>query len=100
MAGSGKKYVPPPIDRPLSKAYLRKFGGWSTAYAPGLSEPTSLRILENMQVTREGAVAVRPALRSILTENQWLTTNFQSTMVGGFERFFLSDGRKDRKSVV
>jgi hypothetical protein len=89
-----KKRPPAPIDRPLSKAYLRKFGGWSTAYPPGLSEPTSLRILENMQVTREGAVAVRPALRSILTENQWLTTNFQSTMVGGFEHFFLNDGRK------
>jgi hypothetical protein len=93
MAGQKTK-GPPPIDRPLSKAYLRKFGGWSTAYPPGLSEPTSLRILENMQVTREGAVAVRPALRSILTEDQWLTTNFQSTMVGGFEHFFLNDGRK------
>lgn len=94
MAGAKKQSGPPPIDRPLSKAYLRKFGGWSTAYPPGLSEPTSLRILENMQVTREGAVATRPALRSILTENQWLTTNFQATMVGGFEHFFLNDGRK------
>jgi hypothetical protein len=47
-----------------------------------------------MQITREGSVAVRPALRSILTENQWLTTNFQATMVGGFEHFFLNDGRK------
>jgi hypothetical protein len=89
-----KRKVAPPIDRPLSKAYLRKFGGWSTAYPPGLSEPTSLRILENMQVTREGSVSVRPALRSIMTENQWLTTNFQSTLVGGFEHFFLNDGRK------
>jgi hypothetical protein len=89
-----KRKVAPPIDRPLSKAYLRKFGGWSTAYPPGLSEPTSLRILENMQITREGSVSVRPALRSILAENQWLTSNFQSTMVGGFEHFFLNDGRK------
>jgi hypothetical protein len=94
VASKQKPQGPPPIDRPLSKAYLRKFGGWSTAYPPGLSEPTSLRILENMQVTREGAVAVRPALRSILTSDQWLTTNFQSTMVGGFEHFFLNDGRK------
>ena len=91
---AGKKYIAPPIDRPLSRAYLRKFQGWSTAFPPGLSDPTSLRILENMQVTREGAVAVRPALRSIMTENQWLTTNFQATMVGGFEHFFLNDGRK------
>jgi hypothetical protein len=91
---SKKPQGPPPIDRPLSKAYLRKFGGWSTAFPPGLSEPTSLRILENMQVTREGAVAVRPALRSILTENKWLTTNFQATIVGGFEHFFQNDGRK------
>lgn len=95
MAGGGKgkgpTYTP---DRPLSKAYLREFGGWSTAYPPGTSDPTTLRILENLQITREGAARVRPALRSVLTENVWLDSNYSSTMVGGFEHFFLNDGRK------
>ena len=36
-----KTKIPAPIDRPLSRAYLREFTGWSTAYPPGLSEPTS-----------------------------------------------------------
>ena len=58
-----KTKTPPPIDRPLSKAYLRQFTGWSTAYPPGTSEPTSLRIMENMWVDRNGALAVRPGLR-------------------------------------
>lgn len=58
-----KKSTPPPIDRPLSKAYLRQFTGWSTAYPPGLSEPNSLRLMENMMVDRNGALAVRPGLR-------------------------------------
>jgi len=42
-----EKKTPAPIDRPLSRAYLREFTGWSTAYAPGLSDPTSLRVMEN-----------------------------------------------------
>ena len=60
MAGQ-KKTVQAPIDRPLAKAYLRQFQGWSTAYPPGLSDPTSLRVMENVQITREGAARVRPA---------------------------------------
>jgi len=91
---AAKKSMPAPIDRPLSKAYLREFSGWSTAYSPGLSEPTSLRIMENLMITRERSVRVRPALRSVLTEDTWLDANYSSTMVGGFEHFFLNDGRK------
>jgi hypothetical protein len=89
-----KKSLPAPIDRPLSKAYLRQFHGWSTAYPPGLSDPTSLRLMENVQITREGAIRTRPALRSVLTENVWLDQNYSSKIVGGFEHFFLNDGRK------
>ena len=58
-----KAKVAPPIDRPLSRAYLREFTGWSTAYSPGLSDPTSLRTMENSYVTRNGALAVRPVMQ-------------------------------------
>ena len=64
-----KRKTPPPIDRPLSKAYLRAFTGWSTAYPPGTSEPTSLRIMENMMVDRNQALAVRPGLRYLSFAN-------------------------------
>lgn len=60
-----RKSTPAPIDRPLSRAYLRNFTGWSTAFPPGTSEPTSLRIMENMWVDRNGALAVRPGLRYV-----------------------------------
>jgi len=83
-----------PIDRPLAKAYLREFKGWSTAYSPGLSDPTSLRIMENVSITPEGAARVRPAIRSVFTENVWLNTTYSAQMVGGFEHFFLNDGTK------
>lgn len=85
---------PAPIDRPLSKAYLREFTGWSTAYAPGLSDPTSLRVMENCWITREGALAIRPALRSVLPEGNWVTTNYNARIIGSFESFFLNDGTK------
>lgn len=91
---AGKAKLPAPIDRPLSKAYLREFAGWSTAYPPGLSDPTSLRIMENIMITRSGAAAVRPALRSVLPKDEWLDWNHSSAMVGGFEHFFLNDGTK------
>lgn len=89
-----EKKIAAPIDRPLSRAYLREFTGWSTAYAPGLSDPTSLRVMENCWVTREGALAVRPALRSVFPDNNWITTNFNARIVGSFETFFLNDGSK------
>ncbi|QJD52842.1 hypothetical protein SEA_DUMPQUIST_44 [Microbacterium phage DumpQuist] len=75
-----------PIDRPLSRAYLREFSGWSTAYPPGLSDPTSLRVMENIYITREGAARVRPGIRSVFTEDWWLGTSGE-TIVGSFEHF-------------
>lgn len=58
-----KAKVAAPIDRPLSRAYLREFSGWSTAFPPGLSEPTSLRVMENMMVNRDGSLRIRPGMR-------------------------------------
>ena len=58
-----KKKVEQPIDRPLSKAYLRGFKGLSTAYPPGASEPASLRVMENVVVDRNGSVRTRPGLK-------------------------------------
>lgn len=86
----GKAKIPAPIDRPLSRAYLREFTGWSTAFPPGLSDPTSLRQMENIWTTREGAAAIRPGMRSIFPDGVWLTTD----VVGGFEHFWLDDGRR------
>lgn len=86
----GKAKIQAPIDRPLSRAYLREFTGWSTAYPPGLSDPTSLREMENVWITREGAASVRPGLRSVFPADVWLTTD----IVGGFEHFWLDDGRR------
>lgn len=85
-----KAKVPAPIDRPLSKAYLREFTGWSTAFPPGLSDPTSLRQMENIWITREGAASVRPGMRSAFEDGTWLVKN----IVGGFEHFWLTDGRR------
>lgn len=87
-----KDAVAAPIERPLSRAYLRDFGGWSTAYPPGVSEPSTLREMENVVITQEGAVAVRPGLRSVL--NMWTDTELDAELVGGFESFFLNDGSK------
>ena len=84
----------PPIDRPLSRSYLREFSGWSTAYPPAISEPTSLRIMENISITREGAASIRPGMRSILSEDLFLTSAYGEKVVGSFEHFFLNDGRK------
>jgi len=81
-----KKSIQAPIDRPLARAYLREFTGWSTAYPPGLSDPTSLRTMENVYVTREGACRIRPGIRSIFEENRWLS-NDGSMIVGSFEHF-------------
>ena len=63
-----KAKIPAPIDRPLSRAYLREFSGWSTAYPPGLSDPTSLRIMENVQINRDGSCRIRPGLRYLSYE--------------------------------
>lgn len=98
MAGP-KKGLPAPIDRPLSRAYLREFSGWSTAYPPGLSEPTSLRVMENVDITRDGAARVRPGLRYLswqlppeLAGGSIL--GLQYPIVGSHEAFYLNDGSK------
>ena len=66
MAGK-KAMPPPPIDRPLSKAYLRKFTGWSTATPPGMSDPTSLRVMHNCNVDTDGSLRIRPGLRRVFS---------------------------------
>lgn len=81
-----------PIDRPLSRAYLRQFKGWSTAYPPGLSDPTSLREMENVYVLRDGAVAVRPGMRYLSYMDG--DSPIDVKPVGTHEAFFLNDGRK------
>ena len=92
---AAKKSIMQPIDRPLAKAYLREFLGWSTAYPPGLSDPTSLRLMENVLITREGGARVRPALRSAMAEDYWIGKDLPNAqMVGGFEHFFLNNGKK------
>lgn len=90
--------IPAPIDRPLSRAYLREFSGWSTEYPPGLSDPTSLRIMENILIGREGAALIRPGLRYIsysempALDTPGVPVGFQ--VVGSHETFFLNDGTK------
>lgn len=99
MAGP-KAQIPAPIDRPLSRAYLRQFTGWSTAYPPGLSDPTSVRAMENVMVTREGAMAVRPGLRYLSylvppdDPDSSIGTPIDQPIVGTHEAFFLEDGSK------
>lgn len=83
-----------PIDRPLSRAVLREFKGWATASSPGLSDPTTLRLMENCVIKPDGAVGVRPALRSIFADDVWLPESHAATAVGSFEPFFLNDGSK------
>lgn len=73
------KKIAPPIDRPLSKAYLRNFLGLSTAYPPGQSDPNSLRVMENMLVDRNGALGVRPGLKYL----SYSTPPDQDTSVEG-----------------
>ena len=82
-----KSRPPVPIDRPLSKAYLREFAGWSTNYPPGLAEPNSLRVMDNVQVTREGAARVRPGLRS------YMRTKSPLPIVGSHEIFYGTTGK-------
>lgn len=89
-----REKVPLPVDRPLSKAYLREFGGWSTFAPPGVSDPTTLRVMENCYVTHEGAVAVRPAIRQVFRNDVWFTAPTSDGIVGTFETFFHNDGTK------
>lgn len=93
-----KQKTPAPIDRPLSRAYLREFKGWSTAYPPGMSEPTSLRIMENMMINRDGSCRIRPGLRyfNYLTPptDEAVGTAATEQVLGTHETFFTNDGYK------
>lgn len=92
-----KKHLPAPIDRPLSRAYLRQFTGWSTAYPPGASQPTSLRKMKNLLINREGSVRIRPGLRLVSrspTNGPPFNAALDREIVGTYETFYLNDGRK------
>lgn len=93
VVATGKK-IPAPIEHPIAKAYLREFEGWSTAYPPGMSDPASIRDMGNIWITRDGAAQIRPALRSIFTEDVFIDTSLDASIVGGFEPFFLNNGDK------
>ena len=92
MAQSTKPSGPRP-DQPLASSYARGFDGWSTAYPPELSAPTTLRQMENVYITPENAVKIRPGLRSVFTENYWLGDEGLS-IVGGFEHFMATPEKK------
>lgn len=89
MAG-GKAVVPAPIDRPLSKAYLREFKGWSTSLSPGLSDPASLRQSENVLIGRDGSARIRPAMRNVFGDHWGDAGDF----AGVWETYFNADGEK------
>lgn len=87
--------TPAPIDRPLSRAYLRKFLGWSTAYPPTLSDPASLRIMENAMIHRDGAVGPRPGLRPFITvKSVGYHPSINAKLVSVPEPFYGADGSK------
>lgn len=91
MAGKGgKASIPAPIDRPLSKAYLREFKGWSTSLSPGLSDPSTLRQSENVLIGRDGSARIRPALRNVFAD-YWQDLG---SFAGVWETYFNSDGDK------
>lgn len=92
MVAGKKAQIPAPIDRPLSRAYLREFSGWSTAFPPSLSDPTSLRIMENTIIERDGSVRVRPGLKYLSYSGAGITLADQ--VVGTHEAFYLNDGSK------
>ena len=90
---AAKKALPAPIDRPLSKAYLREFTGWSTAYPPGLSDPTSAQVMENILIGRDGSARIRPALQNMLEPDALDSLgHVDPHFVGGMEPFFLNSG--------
>lgn len=89
-----KKQLPAPIDRPVSRAYLREFTGWSTAYPPGLSDPTSLRVMENLMINRDGSCRVRPGLRYLSYVSGSPLTILGKQVVGSHEVFFLNSGER------
>ena len=87
-----KRQAAPPIDRPLSKSFVREFLGWSTAFGPGLAEAASLRQMENVLLGRDGSARVRPALR-LMQDAHLSTGDFR--IVGSFEQHIGSAGDKE-----
>lgn len=105
----GKKTVQAPIDKPLQKAYLREFTGWSTAYPPGNSEPTSCRLMENVMIKRNGSIAVRPGLRYVSYKQTPDMDSLEDAVqglahdepfIGSLEPFYLLDGTKALLTAV
>ena len=84
---------PPPIDRPLARAYLRDFGSWSTVYSPGMSDPNTLREMNDVFRRTDGAMAVRPVMRSIFPDHVSLKYTHGVEAVGTLEPFFLPSGK-------
>lgn len=93
-----KARTPAPIDRPISRAYVRQFTGWSTDRTPGLSDPTSFRLMENVMVNRDGSVRVRPGLRylsyAVGPTNDVAGVAIDLELVGSYEPFYLNTGEK------
>ena len=85
---AGKAMIPAPIDRPLAKAYLRKFTGWSTAYPPGTSDATTLRVMHNCSINADSSLRIRPGMRRVLS------APLPGDIVGEIEHFYTAGGVK------
>ena len=91
------KRTPPPIDHPLARTFLQSFKGWVSEYPEGAADPASLQTAENVQLTREGAVRVRPGLRSVLADEpiQFGTGKSRGLrLIGGIGQFVTNDGKE------
>ena len=95
---AGKQGPPAPIDNPLGSSYLRGFDGWSTAYPPELSSPTSVRQMNNLLVTDAGGLRIRPGLRFI--DKPVTFSGGTSSFVGDFETFPISTTRRGLFTAV
>lgn len=80
------KAIPAPIDRPLARAYLREFSGWSTAYPPGVSDSSSLREMHNCSVAEDSSLRIRPGLRRVFN------TPAPGPIIGDIEPFYTTGG--------
>ena len=85
---AGKAATPVPVDKPLSRAYLRQFTGWSTAFPPGTSDPTSLREMHNCSIAPDNSLRIRPGMRTAFTSPA------PGRIIGEFEHFYTSTGAK------
>lgn len=95
MAAGKDKSLPAPIDRPLSRAYLREFSGWSNEFPPNVSDPTTMRVMENMLVNREGSLRVRPGLKLLSFSDTFIAGSPASVSLrSSHETFYLNDGSR------